>query len=498
MTLRFSPNRGAAALSLNALVRGPTGAAATIAVGTTTTGVEGASASVSNSGSSAAAVFDFTIPRGAIPAVGFNFNTATTDSDKDAGDCWFNNDTPASVTVVYFDNADRDGNAQTTWLDSFDDSTSTHNGTLTFVPAASPTGKLVFNVTGSVVDGTGYRKVTVTHASGSTLPSNDAHLGVVFSRTGDAGEVSGPGATVDNEIALWNGTSGTALKRASTTGVLKATSGVIAAAVAGTDYYNPGGTDVAVADGGTGASDAATARTNLGVQALDATLTALAAYNTTGLLTQTAADTFTGRTITGTANEITVANGDGVSGNPTLSLSATANPVGKHTVSLPASALWARTTAGPGAASRELTTGDDIMIKGYAFDTTTEEAIQFYIAWPKGWNEGTLTAKFFWTNASGLSTETVTWGISAGAYTDDDPMDSTSLGTEVTQADTFLAQNDLHVTAETSAITVGNTPAEGDLTIIQVARKTGSDNLTGDADLLNVQLFYTINAATDA
>lgn len=57
-------------------------------------------------------------------------------------------------------------------------------------------------------------------------------------------------------------------------------------------------------------------------QGLDATLTALAAYNTNGLLTQTAADTFTGRTLTGTANQLTVTNGDGVAGNPTLSLPA--------------------------------------------------------------------------------------------------------------------------------------------------------------------------------
>ena len=43
---------------------GSAGAAATIAVGTTTTGAAGTSASVSNSGTSSAAVFNFTIPKG--------------------------------------------------------------------------------------------------------------------------------------------------------------------------------------------------------------------------------------------------------------------------------------------------------------------------------------------------------------------------------------------------------------------------------------------------
>lgn len=74
-----------------------------------------------------------------------------------------------------------------------------------------------------------------------------------------------------------------------------------------------------VGGGITAADDAGNTRTNV---TLDATLNALAAHNTNGLLTQTAADTFTGRTITGTANQISVSNGDGVSGNPTLSLPA--------------------------------------------------------------------------------------------------------------------------------------------------------------------------------
>ena len=54
-----------------------------------------------------------------------------------------------------------------------------------------------------------------------------------------------------------------------------------------------------------------------GKQSYNATLTAFAAYNSNGLLTQTAADTFVGRTIEGNSS-IAVTNGNGVSGNPTL------------------------------------------------------------------------------------------------------------------------------------------------------------------------------------
>src|SRR5678810_1245442 len=55
----------------------------------------------------------------------------------------------------------------------------------------------------------------------------------------------------------------------------------------------------------------------------NANLRAFSTYSTNGLFTQTAANTFTGRTVTGTTNEVSVSNGDGVSGNPTLSLPST-------------------------------------------------------------------------------------------------------------------------------------------------------------------------------
>lgn len=56
-----------------------------------------------------------------------------------------------------------------------------------------------------------------------------------------------------------------------------------------------------------------------GKQPLDSTLTALAAYNSNGIIAQTALDTFVARAITGSSS-ISVTNGDGVAGNPILSV----------------------------------------------------------------------------------------------------------------------------------------------------------------------------------
>ena len=55
-------------------------------------------------------------------------------------------------------------------------------------------------------------------------------------------------------------------------------------------------------------------------QGLDADLTALAGLSTTGIVSRTGAGTAATRTITGTAGQVIVSNGDGAAGNPTLSL----------------------------------------------------------------------------------------------------------------------------------------------------------------------------------
>jgi hypothetical protein len=107
---------------------------------------------------------------------------------------------------------------------------------------------------GTITDYTGDQLEVDVDVSGGSGTYEDWIINIAGARgatgatgpTGPSGEMGGPGVSVDGEIALYDGITGTELKRATTTGLLKATSGVLAAAVAGTDYLAPAAIGVTV------------------------------------------------------------------------------------------------------------------------------------------------------------------------------------------------------------------------------------------------------------
>jgi hypothetical protein len=152
--------------------------------------------------------------------VRFNFSTITTDSDPGQGVFRYNNATISSVTQIFIDNTDVNAVDVTAWLDSFDDSTDPNTKGYLIIKANSNSNTIlnIFRVTGTVVDGTGYRKIPVVYVSGS-LPTDALACVVEFSRTGNkgtdgagSGNVVGPDSAVDSNLAAFDGTTGKLIK----------------------------------------------------------------------------------------------------------------------------------------------------------------------------------------------------------------------------------------------------------------------------------------------
>jgi len=235
-----------------------------------------------------------------------------------------------------------------------------------------------------------------------------------------------------------------------------------------------------------------------GTGAANATLTSSGAHD---LILDTNSGTNSGTiTITdGTNGDITIApNGTGVAkavdgGDNTAAIKI----AGKESIWVPAVAMYPNTTNGcADLAQVELANGPEI--KTFDFDKDSDEFAQFAIAFPKSWNEGTITFQAFFT-ADSTNTGTVSWGLSAVAIADNDSI-NTAFGTQV--APTAKAHsgtaNDLDVTAESGAVTIAGSPSTDEQVFFQISRDVSEDSLTADAKLLGVKIFFTTDAANDA
>jgi|GEM_PF-2730481 len=174
---------------------------------------------------------------------------------------------------------------------------------------------------------------------------------------------------------------------------------------------------------------------------------------------------------------------------------------GKRTIWIPASAMRPTVTYGCVQLTDVQTIAGrpDLQVLDFDPGETAEEAAQFQVEFPDSWDLGTVTFQVFWTTAA-AGTSGVAWGLQGIAVADGTSADVT-FGTAVLVTDDAEgAANDVLVTAESPALTIAGTPAKGDLCFFRIFRDTdhANDDMTEDARLIGVKLFFTVDAKDDA
>ena len=136
------------------------------------------------------------------------------------------------------------------------------------------------------------------------------------------------------------------------------------------------------------------------------------------------------------------------------------------------------------------------VLKAIAFDKDSDEYAQFSVAFPKSWNEGTVTFQAFYT-ANTTNTGSVKFMLKGISVSSEDAI-SQDFGTAQGSATGFSGTAyDLEVTAESSAITIAGSPAAGDQVFFAIFRDVSGDTLTADALLTGIKIHYTTDAAND-
>lgn len=124
----------------------------------------------------------------------WSFEAGTADEDPGAGKLRANAADLSAATELFVSKVSAGGDPVASFLAGLTNSTSTHKGYLILTEPSSG-AQATYDVTGTT-DAAGYVKISVSGHSGSAALTNAALLSVVFSRTGNAGDLNGvnPGA----------------------------------------------------------------------------------------------------------------------------------------------------------------------------------------------------------------------------------------------------------------------------------------------------------------
>ena len=171
---------------------------------------------------------------------------------------------------------------------------------------------------------------------------------------------------------------------------------------------------------------------------------------------------------------------------------------GTETMWIPAPAMYASTTNGADAAQVQTQAARPDM-KVFDFDASTVQYTQFSVAFPKSWNEGTITYQVYWTPSTN-NTGNCLFAMQGVAVGDGDQI-NIAQGTQQNVTDAGIGTvQDLQVSPVSSALTIAGSPAVDQQTFFQFFREasSGADTFTGESRVLGIKIFYTTDAANDA
>lgn len=159
------------------------------------------------------------------------------------------------------------------------------------------------------------------------------------------------------------------------------------------------------------------------------------------------------------------------------------------TIWISASSMTPSTTAGATAENKEyatnLMTHPTLLFDGIAADQSAE----FNLVMPEAWDRGAIRAKAYWTNG-GPGANAGDWirlKLAGGALANDDVIDAAA-GAAVNLDDQLTADNDLHITAASAAMTIGGTPALGDMIHFKITRDFDYEGGGGTAMAVSCRL----------
>jgi hypothetical protein len=130
------------------------------------------------------------------------------------------------------------------------------------------------------------------------------------------------------------------------------------------------------------------------------------------------------------------------------------------------------------------------------FKVAADSFAQFQVAFPKSWNEGTITFQVFWCSTA-TDTDNVNWTLQGVSVPDNSTID-VAYGTAIDVDDPNQgATEEMLVSPVSTALTIAGAAVDT-VTFFRIGRDISEGAAAEDARLLGVKLFFTTDAENDA